>query len=1460
MALEIYTSGDLAFMESIMTGLGHVYNDGFMGQIFAMALLANALLSLAKYITDQKSGFLTSFWQAIFLYLIMFSSTTTITLYKENEGYRPIAGDFPVGVMFPAHYISLIGHKIAERFKENIVAVNYGWGMTSNNAILDHGLSPLESLIAIRNANVTGHFEKSDLLSDPDDPGNASSGIEESMQTYYTDCVFKAMAIAKYDSDAKKYVQNFNASINAEDQWESLFIDEGWVIDITLDGRSYYTTCANAHGDIGTALAERAEQHVMGALLSSTSEDSTANKSETFDKVLDMWIDMDNANNAQSLFSLSRNYITHYTSRGACSKATALGEAAVQTCTSQYDSVMERRYSEASKYESFLEMLGPMITFIEGFVYAISPFAIVLVLFSGAAGLKMMGKYFTALLWIVLIPVCNVLVDVYLNVYFNRWLASAVKGDVAGNSLASISAQESVWTDLESFVAFAGTAQAMVPALAMFIIFAGVHTLQGMGASLAQGASIGKGTLHANQAIAVKDGSGKFSNDQIAETKDIEGNFNGKVNRTSATQLDGTATDQKMSINPDTTYSSKLSTAQTEMAAFKVANANGYQRVVAESTAMGDGNSITEAGASQMSKVQMKNHAFTNTFDKTYGVDEKASRELGSKVAAAAGGGIDISAGGDLFGVLDLSGKAQASLNAALEDNSKFAEGSTRAERIQQVLNEIQGLNEQINDVYSNTSNKTIQANNTDTYTEQDNETNAVAAEYAAQKSRIDELAANDAVKMGSSASTGTFFADAALRPEAAKEIFSNGADNLMNTQRSSFLMHAAGIDGLKNEDIADPQWKAIHKNLSEGTPETLKDTHKEALFERIKQNAGINEESTPEDVAAFNKDLSKYGISSNGDGNYSFESVDSVMARHVGIPEGDMEAYRHKLDGMNRAERAAELSKFANSLNKDLSDMSSTNLYEAIQANADTFGALAEKGGHLVEGTHNGVHGGMKGYATELGNYADKISDISSGIGSVDDKSEFLDKILAKGEGAEAKQAQLLERGFTGNGSGTIDAKRAKITTEAGVVASTVGANISQSQSVTPNPEDFTTDVSALYNEAAAGAGAFTSKVDNNLANSKQDFIDNVEAVPLVGDTLLSSVFDTHIDNNDIMEIQRPSNIEPAAAVYEEFLERNDSFAQLLSGSPSISEATVSTLRDVIQSGSADKADIEQLKSELDPSKVDNFIKENDEFISATENLRDKGNEHQQMAFTMMMADKGLYDDYKAFEADGSSDLGKLDNFRQNLQERTVKPVAAEIANTVDKAQVTQQDFINGVAMRSMNDKYAELVKPLSEVSNLEGWQSDVTDYLTGRSDDLTSAVEAFKGKEIYNDKEALTVRLESAREVYDDMDELQGNLKEESRVRYASALYVAHGITDNEMQEVMSSPHNKAMTHPRDTEQHANAGPVSTAALDMYSLNDEIIGKYNVDKLANEATDDVGHFEWSGGISAAFKRLTGG
>ena len=74
------------------------------------------------------------------------------------------------------------------------------------------------------------------------------------------------------------------------------------------------------------------------------------------------------------------------------------------------------------------------------------------------------------------------------------------------------------------------------------------------------------------------------------------------------------------------------------------------------------------------------------------------------------------------------------------------------------------------------------------------------------------------------------------------------------------------------------------------------------------------------------------------------------------------------------------------------------------------------------------------------------------------------------------------------------------------------------------------------------------------------------------------------------------------------------------------------------------------------------------------------------------------------------------------------------------------------------------------------------------------------------------------------------------------------------------MSSPHNKAMTHPRDTEQHANAGPVSTAALDMYSPNNEIISKYNVDKLAEEATDDVGHFEWSGGISTAFKRVTGG
>lgn len=530
--MDIYTSGDLAFLESIWTGLGHIWSNGFLKPVLASALLLNFLSGILRWIFDQKQPIFVNFWQSILIYLIFFSTTTTVNLIKDGEAPRAIAGQFPIGFVAPASWITTAGNSIASEFKDNITAVNVGYGWTTKNFILEKGVKPLELLVRMRDERVgVGGVQKSDLLSDPDDPSNANSGLDEAMSLYFTRCVKKYLMLSESDNDSshKVFRDRFASAIQAKSFWDNLKVDQtSWPFTYRLNGSDIESNCSDAHEEISQALNIRAEEYLKSKLLGSLHDaDSSKSLLEGLDDfkeavaLISPLADGDAATNLQmNLWSMTSTF-------GACKDDSQLGRQYTQACQQQFTAIQNRRVTEASKFDSFREMVGPLVTFVEGFVYMITPLLLVIIMFMGGAAIKLVGKYFSALMWVILMPICQVAVDVYLNVYFNRWYYVVLNGDTAGTNLWSVASQESNWTQLESFIAFAGTAQAMVPALAMFIIFAGVHTLQGLGASASSGGSIGASTVAPDVTASTKHGVTNFSNTSTNQTRDYQGNYSG---------------------------------------------------------------------------------------------------------------------------------------------------------------------------------------------------------------------------------------------------------------------------------------------------------------------------------------------------------------------------------------------------------------------------------------------------------------------------------------------------------------------------------------------------------------------------------------------------------------------------------------------------------------------------------------------------------------------------------------------------------------------------------------------------------------------------------------------------------------------------------------------------------------------------------------------------------------------
>ncbi len=1065
MALEIYTNGDMAFMEAILTGMGHVYNDGFLGQIFAMALLANAIMSLLKFISDSKNGFMTSFWQAIVLYLVMFSGTTQVNLTKIGEGTRPIPGDFPVGVIAPAYFISLVGNKIADRMRQNIVAIETGWGTSSNTAILDYGLGPLETLMAVRNQAVSGSFDKSEVISDVSNPDAGGSGLSKSIGNYYSYCVEKAVKLSEMDPEGIKYTRNILFAKVSKDYWSKLKIDEAWPVEIDLDGNFQTVTCSTAHGLIDDKLKTLAENEIKQKLYTLSQSNSNTNLSDEYDKLKDFYEAIDPIGGAQAISKLSANSYVALMSEGACKDSVLMGPSYVQACAAQWDSIQNRRVQEASKAESFLEMFAPMVTFIEGFVFVISPFMIILVLFTGAGGLKMMGKYFAALLWVALMPVCQVAVDVYLNTYFNRFLYS-INADVAGTNFVSVQAQESVWTQLESFIAFAGTAQAMVPSLAMFIIFAGVHTMQGMGAGMAAGAAVDGSKLHANKSVGVKDGSFSYGQTSVQEARNEYGTqVGGEAVRAHSSNLDAGASNFKMGINTGEQHTQKVAASKNYADALKVDA--GSKAATAFNEAWNDktGFDTKQAASTGVSKAAALDMAYADILQDTFKIDQAASQTLARELRMGAGGSISASSGLDILGNgVKLAMQAETGMSAKdLEQfNAKLEDGTS----LQEAFNKMTKATEQVNQDYSSVAGSGESNSHDMSYKEEESAYFQANAAHQRQVSHTEQIEEARSTTISKSLDDGGYSAAAgATQQGMISAVNAMGVEQYRNDMVNTITKgEVSDLNDLRK--MSPDQLNSYMDNLTSGKPE------------------------------GFSKDLSVMGVSKGEDGNWSVDSNNKYSAKMAGLTDengqGNEAEFNNRMNPGrtvdSAADRAKMISNMLENFDKNRAELSLDHDKEAMQAAGDVYERAANAGSGSIQGVdQNLVHGGLLNYADQYKQAANDMVDVSTGYDKMLNDSG-LDKSNEVGTAAAERQiesGQLTDHmgNATGNGIAAMEEKGKQ------VKASYQDADQRVSDTIIASLTGLRPELSgASQEEIEAGLrGETQSRYDNSVAQHDQ-------------------------------------------------------------------------------------------------------------------------------------------------------------------------------------------------------------------------------------------------------------------------------------------------------------------------------------------------------------------------------------
>ncbi len=112
----------------------------------------------------------------------------------------------------------------------------------------------------------------------------------------------------------------------------------------------------------------------------------------------------------------------------------------------------------------FMTVVRPMLTFFEGFIYAITPI-IAFIIVMGSFGLQLARKYVQTILWIQLwMPVLSI-INLFVHTAASNEMSSLSAGGL--NSMYALSSTGDV---LQHWIATGGMLAAATPVISLFIV------------------------------------------------------------------------------------------------------------------------------------------------------------------------------------------------------------------------------------------------------------------------------------------------------------------------------------------------------------------------------------------------------------------------------------------------------------------------------------------------------------------------------------------------------------------------------------------------------------------------------------------------------------------------------------------------------------------------------------------------------------------------------------------------------------------------------------------------------------------------------------------------------------------------------------------------------------------------------------------------------------------------------
>jgi len=449
---NIYSIGDGSFLSSILNAVALLTGTGDFAVIVRIGFGLGVLLMAVNGVLQGGRGVP---WQqamvALVLYLVMFGPQARVSVEDVYTGQVYTIDNVPFGVAATGSIMSTVGYSMTSLFETAFATPSMS--NQSYGASLKHLQAAREAMLNRIN------------IGEANSPSGRAD-IEKSWQNYVHECTLTAIDVHANNPAAGKSLDDvLNNPLP-----DSLRFDSNgyYYTKIYLPSGAQTLTCENAY----TVLNGYTDAEFLPAVKRNIKSYLAPNSYKSTDQLLQDALDGIEQYGIGVNTYLKAVYLTPVYQNGVIAKHL---DAKQQTMAAIVNEAVQQRNVQWQAQKSVFEtIVQPLITFMEAFFYALTPF-MGLAIGLGVMGMKMLGKYLVMALWIQLWMPIMAIVNHYMHEATAGKIAALQQTVTSGSmSIAGIQQWDGV---IQSQLAVGGMLASSVPVLSLFVISGSYYTL-----------------------------------------------------------------------------------------------------------------------------------------------------------------------------------------------------------------------------------------------------------------------------------------------------------------------------------------------------------------------------------------------------------------------------------------------------------------------------------------------------------------------------------------------------------------------------------------------------------------------------------------------------------------------------------------------------------------------------------------------------------------------------------------------------------------------------------------------------------------------------------------------------------------------------------------------------------------------------------------------------------------------